>query len=169
MKTEPHDTSYSNQVRSVPSDFAAGKKTSQKVSLIAQELANFASRLAVIDDAQPSLDKEQVALAYVRRAIRHRRIRDRLVSSTLFSDPAWDMLLDLTMARLDGRNVAVSSLCIAANVPTTTALRWVAKLVEDGVIERMADPLDRRRTYVRISDPTFARMVEFASACRNAN
>jgi len=36
------------------------------------------------------------------------------------ADPAWDMLLDLTAARAESRAVSVSSLCIAAGVPTTT-------------------------------------------------
>jgi hypothetical protein len=43
-------------------------------------------------------------------------------SEDLFADPGWDILLDLYAARQEGKQVSVSSLCIAAAVPPTTAL-----------------------------------------------
>jgi DNA-binding MarR family transcriptional regulator len=62
------------------------------------------------------------------------------------------MLLDLTAARLEGKLTPVSSLCIAAAVPTTTALRWIRSLSDAGIIERRPDPFDARRSYVQLSD-----------------
>jgi hypothetical protein len=61
----------------------------------------------------------------VREIIKKRRLRERFFGAELFADPAWDILLDLKAAGLEGQNVSVSSLCIAAAVPPTTALRWV--------------------------------------------
>jgi hypothetical protein len=55
------------------------------------------------------------------------RLRSQHFVPALFADPAWDILLDLAAARIDGRMVAVSSLCIAAAVPATTALRWITR------------------------------------------
>ncbi|MEI9850601.1 MAG: MarR family transcriptional regulator [Sphingomonas sp.] len=83
--------------------------------------------------------------------IRARRLRGQFFRSDLFADPAWDMLLDLYAAHLERRRVSVSSLCIAAAVPPTTALRWIGSLHDAGMFERQADPSDRRRAYIALS------------------
>ncbi|MBC7504647.1 MAG: hypothetical protein H7267_02805 [Sandarakinorhabdus sp.] len=114
--------------------------------------------------AKAKLDTKTVDLpARIRHIIRFRRKRDQIFSADLFADPAWDMLLDLTLARLEGRKISVSSLSIAAAVPTTTALRWIKTLQEATIIERLCDPDDRRRSYVQICEPTFTKMVAFLS------
>jgi hypothetical protein len=76
----------------------------------------------------------------------------------LFADPAWDMLLDLTHARLAGKRVSVSSLCIAAGVPATTALRRIGDLVTSGLATRVKDENDGRRVFVELTEDGFARM-----------
>ncbi len=90
--------------------------------------------------------------AFVRSILRARRLRDQFFRGELFADPAWDMLLDLMAARLERKRVAVSSLCIAAAVPATTALRWIKALTDRGLFVREADPKDGRRVYVALSD-----------------
>lgn len=87
----------------------------------------------------------------VRRAIRQRRLRDVFFAGNLFEDPAWDMLLDLFAAELEGRRVSVSSLCIAAAVAPTTALRWITRLTEVGLFQRQDDPRDGRRAFIGLS------------------
>jgi DNA-binding MarR family transcriptional regulator len=85
-------------------------------------------------------------------------------NSDLFADPAWDILLDLFSARELGRRVSISSACIAANVPPTTALRWLGMLEERNLIERRADERDRRRSYVHLTDATYAAMRDWLAA-----
>jgi Winged helix DNA-binding domain len=97
--------------------------------------------------------------ARIRAMIRARRLRDHFFRAELFADPAWDMLLDLLAARLEGRRVAVSSLCIAAAVPPTTALRWIKTLTERGLFVREADPADGRRVHVALSDEAAAALA----------
>lgn len=89
---------------------------------------------------------------------RMRRVRERRFDPLLFGEPVWDILLDLFIAAAEGRRIGVSSACIGAAAPATTALRHFAKLAEDGVIERDSDPDDGRRKYVRLSPDAFARM-----------
>lgn len=105
----------------------------------------------------------------VRQVIRQRRLREEMFESELFADPAWDMLLDLYAARLDRSRVSVSSLCIAAAVPATTALRWIKTLTENGLFERHADVHDARRIFVQLSEGAtqamhryFARVADLA-------
>lgn len=88
----------------------------------------------------------------VRALLRARRLRDQLIAPELFADPAWDIMLDLLAARLENTRVSVSSLCIAAAVPPTTALRWIRQLTDRGMLVRQADPRDGRRIFIALSD-----------------
>lgn len=107
----------------------------------------------------PGADRSDVVLAAAaRRYLRLRRERDALLGARLFADPAWDLLLDLFAAGVEGGHVSVSSACIAAAVPPTTALRWLKLLEDRGLIERMPDPLDRRRCFLGITHLTKERV-----------
>lgn len=88
----------------------------------------------------------------IRSLIRQRQIRARFFDGELFSDPAWDMLLDLTAARVEQKRVSVTSLCIASGVPPTTALRWIGQMVEAGLFFRVCDDSDRRRAFIELTD-----------------
>ncbi len=77
------------------------------------------------------------------------------------------MLLDLMAARLEGVKVSVSSLCIAASVPPTTALRWIKTMTEEKIFEREADDRDGRRIFIQLSDETAAGMVGFFSMLKH--
>ena len=96
-------------------------------------------------------DEVPILARDVREVIRARRLRDHYFERGLFEDPAWDMLLDLFAAELEHTQVSVSSLCIAASVAPTTALRWIAKMTEAGVFVRHADPFDKRRAFMALS------------------
>jgi len=61
------------------------------------------------------------------------------------------MLLDLLQAEISQLRVPVSSLCIAAAVPATTALRWLKTMVQQGMFVRRADPHDGRRVFVELA------------------
>lgn len=89
----------------------------------------------------------------VRAVIRSRDQRGRFFPGYLFADPAWDMLIDLYAAKLAQHRVSVSSLCIASNVPATTALRWINALEAEGLVVRTSDNSDKRRHFVSLTEP----------------
>ena len=103
----------------------------------------------------------EVAPETVRAVIRARRLRSRFFAEDLFADPAWDMLLDLTQAEIAQIRVPVSSLCIAAAVPATTALRWIKTLTDTGLLVRRADPHDGRRVFVEMAHSTSLAMKRY--------
>ena len=95
-------------------------------------------------------------------AYRDRRRRAQLFGDdTLFGEPAWDILLDLFIAAIRQKRVAVTSACIGAAVPTTTALRCLKILEEKGLIAREEDAEDARRTFLRLSPVAYQLMVEY--------
>jgi len=97
----------------------------------------------------------------VRKIIRQRQLRARYFEGDLFADPAWDMLLDLTAARVEHVRVSVTSLCIASGVPPTTALRWIGQMTDAGLLQRVDDETDRRRAFITLSDKAADAMARY--------
>jgi hypothetical protein len=140
---------------------------SEEVGRIANILANLSEEIEVpeaLAARKPSTEGGEIGVGQVRAIIRARRLRDQYFRPELFADPAWDMLLDLLAARLAGQKVAVSSLCIAAAVPPTTALRWIKTLCEQGLFVRSADPRDGRRVFIALSDKAAAGLGAYLGA-----
>ena len=91
-------------------------------------------------------------LQAVKASYRERRRRKEFLPSDLFGEAAWDILLDLFAARLEQRKISVTSACIGADVPATTALRWLGQLEEIGFIDRTVSETDQRVTWVQLTD-----------------
>lgn len=133
------------------------RQLSEEVNRIAATLARLSATpppLAGVAAAPDSAELPPVAVETVRSIIRARRLRARFFAEDLFADPAWDMLLDLLQAEIAQLRVPVSSLCIAAAVPATTALRWLKTMVDQGLFLRRADPHDGRRVFVELAPDT---------------
>ena len=153
----------------VASDNSAARlrQLSDEVGRIAATLARLSSgpeatpAPAVQAVPAPAEPAAEVSRDLLRAVIRARRLRARYFTEELFADPAWDMLLDLTQAEVAQIRVPVSSLCIAAAVPATTALRWIKTLTDSGMLLRRADPHDGRRVFVELAPATSTAMRNY--------
>lgn len=154
---------------------------------IAEELANIASSLLNVnqrpeselptqDSAPDQLDgytqmsQQDVVLAVelARSLYRSRRTRPRVFDDdALFGEPAWDILLDLFIADSEKKPLSVTSACIGASVPTSTALRWLAILEERGLLWRENDKADARRVFLHLTGEGYAKMVAYFIHLRN--
>jgi predicted transcriptional regulator len=142
------------------SDIAADQNAA-RLRQLSEEVNRIATTLARLStgpnanarrmEPMPAAELPQVSVEIVRSVIRARRLRGRYFPEDLFADPAWDMMLDLLQAEISHLRVPVSSLCIAAAVPATTALRWLKTLVQEGLFVRRADPHDGRRVFVELA------------------
>lgn len=150
------------------------RQLSEEVGRIARVLAGLSGERAAplagsprlaptVPPPEPPIDRALDANA-IRAMIRARRLRAQYFDPALFADPAWDMLLDLMAARIERRAVSVSSLCIAAAVPSTTALRWIKALTDQGLLRRAPDPRDARRVFIELDDATAGAMARCLSA-----
>jgi hypothetical protein len=101
----------------------------------------------------------------VRAVLKGRRTREAIFGGDLFADPAWDILLEAYAARLSQRRTSVSDLCTAAAVPSSTALRWISKLEQDGWLERHLDALDARRSWVELTSKGVTAMERVNAEC----
>ena len=103
-------------------------------------------RVSTSRDSGPFL--EQIA----QMIYKARRARDLIApEKDLFHDPAWDIMLDLYIARCQHKAMSVTSASMAAGVPLSTALRWVWHLERLLLVTRQIDPRDRRRSFVSLT------------------
>lgn len=86
-------------------------------------------------------------------------LRDQHFGS-LFCDPAWNIMLELYQAKVEGTSVSIKRACIAARVPATTALRRLTELETAGMVEKQADGSDKRRLLVELTPTAYDRMGE---------
>jgi len=95
-----------------------------------------------------------------------RRRRESWFDASLFSEPAWDMLLDLYASLEQGQRLTVSDVGIAACVPITTSLCWLNHMERLGLVMRVPDTQDRRRVWVELTDQGRAAMAGYLSGER---
>ncbi|WP_344709794.1 MarR family transcriptional regulator [Sphingomonas humi] len=154
---------HAGSARDVASDASAARlrQLSEEVSRIASTLARLSTAsagppLSPATMAPPRDDVPNISAEELRTMIRARRLRSTFLPADLFADPAWDMLLDLLQAEVVQHRVPVSSLCIAAAVPATTALRWIKSMTDRGLLIRRDDPHDGRRVFIEMAPATSA-------------
>ncbi|WP_324074232.1 MAG: hypothetical protein RSE14_12825 [Erythrobacter sp.] len=131
-------------------------------------LAAFATAQST-DDLEPDIkmakglnqSPEQKLMKLIRKTIAFRQQRNEYFGSELFSDPAWDIILELTLAKLQGVPVPISSACAAASAPFTTAYRHIGNLVDHRMVRRWKDPLDQRRVLLELEDDTHSAISDF--------
>jgi CheY-like chemotaxis protein len=93
-----------------------------------------------------------------------RDMRESIFGDTLVPEPAWEMLTELMRASLVNMRLSVTSLCLSSRSPTTTALRKIEELEEAGLVHRVPDAKDRRRSYVELTPGGILRMHMFLDA-----
>lgn len=96
--------------------------------------------------------QERKRLKLLKDLQKQRVLRGDLIECASFSDPAWDIFLDLCAARFSNQKVSVSSACAATDAPFSTALRYVNRLVEEKLAIRYDDPHDKRRNMLELSE-----------------
>ena len=124
----------------------------------ARQQAEAAAPAAVAAEPSDPVERKQSALKDLKAM---KRLRSQYFPSDLFSDPCWEMLLDLYDAHLAEAEVTVTSLGAASGVPQTTALRRMDTLQGHGLIVREGDHEDKRRTIIRLTDGGLAAVEKF--------
>ncbi|AQR72874.1 MarR family transcriptional regulator [Sphingomonas sp. LM7] len=98
--------------------------------------------------------------ASVESIIRVREARGKFMPENWFSDPAWDILLRLYQAYLDGLERTVGDLGSFASTSPATTIRWLDVLTARGWIHRRRDERDQRRVFITLSEEGAEQMRE---------
>lgn len=99
----------------------------------------------------PIIDRQTHLVGLAEEELRRRKLRARFLPAQFFGEAAWSMLLDLYVSEFRQRPVATTSACIAADVPASTALRWLDLLEQRSLIERYDSDQDRRVKFIRLT------------------
>jgi DNA-binding MarR family transcriptional regulator len=131
---------------------------------IRAELDHLSETLAsrAIADSPP--ERANADIPVVRAMRRARDLRSEYFPRSMFSDPAWDVLLALYQAELAQKRMSIVSVCNAAKIPSTTCLRWIQTLEASRLIQRKPDPLDRRRVFVSLTRFGSEKMFQYVQA-----
>lgn len=111
-----------------------------------------------------ALDVNREILMLAKAALDDRKRRTNHFRSDLFGEPGWHILLDLFIEQQVGKKLSVTAACIGSGAPTTTALRYLNLLIEDGLIEREGDPGDGRRSWLKLTALAVEAMTEYLSS-----
>jgi hypothetical protein len=118
------------------------------------ELPDLPAGAAVVEDGMADA---------ARREYRDRREREHVFGAGIAADPAWDILLDLFIAREEGRDVTVYSVSTATAASEGTILRCIAHLVEAKLIARGPHSSDPRSIVLTLTDRTAGMMCDYFS------
>ena len=99
--------------------------------------------------------------AIARSIMRARADRRSFFEHSMFSEPAWDILLELFVEYAAQRRIQTSAIGASASIPLTTTLRWLNILSANGLIERTNDRCDGRRVFVGMSEQGASAMVQY--------
>jgi len=154
---------FSAEPGSASPDRAILERLAKQMTDIALKMSQLNIDSTPFEAPENGVGDEQVELssAILHDILLARRARSRFFSKGLFADPAWDILLDLLNSRLSHRRVSVTSVCVASNVPPTTALRWIRLLENEGLVRRQADPFDGRRFYIELTEKADASLSQY--------
>jgi hypothetical protein len=107
----------------------------------------------LIDDAECAVACEGGDLiGFARQILAGRQQRDRYFDPVLFSNPAWDILLNLYVAAADDRAMSALDSCGASAMPESVVLRWLSYLKQDEMVIESANPRHPRQTLLRLSE-----------------
>jgi hypothetical protein len=138
----------------------ASSLSTDDMSALVETLRDAAERLSAAIEPRPQPN----AATYARLILAARRRISTFIDADLFADPARDILLDLFVAGEEGTRISISSCCIAAAVPPTTALRWIKMLKKRGLVHETVDPADGRRKWLNLSPDAHTAVRDYVLA-----
>jgi DNA-binding MarR family transcriptional regulator len=136
--------------------------TSTPSACLAEPMSLEASHMIGLPSESPLGDRGQVIRAVADLAARMRIRRFDCFPGEIFGDPAWDILLSLAQAAAEGRATQASNIGLEARVPLSTSLRRIQELEEYGLVRRWADPGDKRREFVGLSNAGLKAFYDYA-------
>lgn len=125
----------------------------ERITILANEIAENAA--VISQESKHSSISSLAAQCVMLNAIVKRR-DDAFNDQELFSQPVWEMLIQIFFLHLSGDNIPVSKICEDSHLPMSTARRWLQILERKSYIvldAGIADSLDER---IQLTDHAIA-------------
>jgi DNA-binding MarR family transcriptional regulator len=104
-----------------------------------------------IDDSSRWIASE-IALYRIAQAIRALRSARRTEFGLRISEPAWDMLIELYCRESTGHSTTAALLTSAADVPPSTAARWIEHLTQESFIRTRPHSSDPKTEFIEMTE-----------------
>ena len=102
------------------------------------------------------------AVKVVSQIIYARRTRSDFFAPEIFSDPAWDMLLVLFLAKARGEGMAPDQLAKAAASPLGASARWIGILKRNGLVQPGRVQADGITRMIELAPRGWSAMLQWA-------
>lgn len=151
-----------------------------KIGTMLQEIASFVDNVAGsdIDLKGAGFQRTVKSVANTSRhanatgvtmLINARKARGSLFPNNWFSDPAWDILLYLYKARLEGNCLTVGDISAGSAIRPTTTIRWIDIIESFDLITRRRCEIDSRRVFIELSTTGYESMNRYFSQITASN
>lgn len=100
---------------------------------------------------------------HIRSVLLVRRARGAVLGENLFSEPAWDVLLELYAAELGGRSMTLPDLARATDTPVSVIARWQAALEDHRLTRLTVSPEDPSRVTISLTAEGSSKMEHLAN------
>jgi hypothetical protein len=138
----------------------------ENLTKLAEELAEAARRFDAASndsDSEASIDAMSPR-QYFTSLLELRRTRERYFGSELFGEPAWDIMLELMLARIEDREILSSQLKSHAGSPAIVTRHYLEALVEAKLVDKFENAANVDDPCIVLSSEAARRMAELYRA-----
>jgi hypothetical protein len=143
-------------------------------SLSQEDVAELYATLARLIEAKPEAsalsenpfnqDRRPTELSTwltARELLHQRRQRRRFFSTSMFGEPAWEMLLELFAQTPADKGMTVGRLISSADVPVSVGKRWIEYLERERMVFRDPDDSDDLETAIDLTREAEAKLASY--------
>lgn len=138
----------------------------EKLATLTRELADAAQRTDALpgnDNLDSRSEEPCTPRSYFAGLLQLRRTRERYFGNSLFGEPAWDVMLELMIARIDQREIKMSDLANPNSLGIVTR-QYVEALVDAKLVDQFENPENDNDPFLALSSETARRMAEIYRA-----
>lgn len=111
-------------------------RRADEAEALAQRLLDFAAQLRTEPTSERPLEWPELQIDFsqtIEALLKLRQLRSEHVDGRVFGEPAWELLLNLYRAHLDGTTTTPASLLNTTGTYPSTMRRWLRALVDLGL------------------------------------
>ncbi len=136
--------------------------------LVGSELQRLTALLVRLSERTAAHVSGEISVAAIDAILATRRLRGEFLGPDV-GDAAWDLLLTLYAARLEGRRHSATQFAASAGLYLSTALRWIHRFRARGWVAWNTDPQDARAALIGLSDVGATRVESYLRAALQAS
>lgn len=114
-------------------------------------------------DLLPGTAAVQITEDHIQSLISARRGREELFGRHLFSDPAWDIILELYAANLAKRRMSASELARTIGAPQSVITRWIRALADAKIVSPQWNAHDLASPTIELTQEAASKMAQLAA------